>query len=453
VSVELKDSQEFKIEELVIVTKSGDGIDISNIYEEINLYDSIFMPVISGKILIRDSIGLSSRLIFDGSESLLIHITKSPKFPFATYKKAFRIYKQTDRREEGLNSEYYVLNFVSDELLYSDQLKVNQSYTGTYSDIADKIMRDYLKVPKSKLDGIYEPSVGVKKVVIPNLTPLQALEWCAKRALDQKNSPNFLFFESVMGFNFCRLSTLLNLPDVLDIKIELKNRTDSNPLEEMSTARSFEILSQNDEVENIRSGVNAGKYVTFDPVTRMRGVKNISYGDHWNPMEPHGNKYPYLSIIENRANKKNIEEFDSKKFLYMFESSRKLSDYIKRKDPESLNFLEYYEDILFQRKALLKNLTKRRLKLAMPGNFQLGAGVNVYLNIPKFALKEGEDQDKGMDKHLSGKHIIIGSRHIIGYEKHETLIEVSTTSLIHEVLSSHPNQTSSILNYTGYLGY
>jgi hypothetical protein len=452
-SLELKDSQEFEIVELVIVTKSGDGIDISNIYEEINLYDSIFMPVISGKILIRDSIGLSSRLIFDGSEALLIHIKKSPNFPFATYKKAFRIYKQSDRRDEGLNSEYYVLNFVSDELLYSDQLKVNQSYIGTYSDIADKIMRDYLKVPKSKLDGIYQPSVGIKKVVIPNLTPLQALEWCAKRALDEKNSPNFLFFENVAGFNFCKLATLLMLPDVLDIKIELKNQKDGTPIEEMSTARSFEILSNIDEIENIRSGVNAGKYVTFDPVTRMRGVKNISYMDHWEPMKPHGNEYPFLSIIENRAGKKNIEEFDSKKFLYMFESSRKLSSYIKRKDPESINFLEYYEDILFQRKAILKNLTKRRLKLGMPGNFQLTSGVNVYLNIPKFALKEGEDPDKGMDKHMSGKHIILGSRHIIGYDKHETLIEVGTTSLLHEVLFSHPNQTSSILNYTGYLGY
>ena len=60
-SIELQKSTQFKVNELVIVTKAG-PIDISNIYEEINIFDSLFSPVISGSILIRDSVGLSGRL-------------------------------------------------------------------------------------------------------------------------------------------------------------------------------------------------------------------------------------------------------------------------------------------------------------------------------------------------------------------------------------------------------
>ena len=74
-SIEIQKSTQFKINELVVVSKGG-PIDISNIYEEINIFDSLFSPVISGSVLIRDSIGLSGRLIFDGSESILIDITK-----------------------------------------------------------------------------------------------------------------------------------------------------------------------------------------------------------------------------------------------------------------------------------------------------------------------------------------------------------------------------------------
>jgi hypothetical protein len=58
-----------------LVTKGGD-IDITKIYEEINIFDSLLTPVMTGNILIKDANGLSSKLIFDGSESLLLHISK-----------------------------------------------------------------------------------------------------------------------------------------------------------------------------------------------------------------------------------------------------------------------------------------------------------------------------------------------------------------------------------------
>jgi hypothetical protein len=35
---------------------------------------------------------------------------------------------------------------------------------------------------------------GIRDIVIPNLKPLEAIEWCAKRAIDEKKSPNFRVF-------------------------------------------------------------------------------------------------------------------------------------------------------------------------------------------------------------------------------------------------------------------
>jgi hypothetical protein len=49
-SIEIQKSTQFRINELVIVSKGG-PIDISNIYEEINIFDSLFSPVISGSVL------------------------------------------------------------------------------------------------------------------------------------------------------------------------------------------------------------------------------------------------------------------------------------------------------------------------------------------------------------------------------------------------------------------
>ena len=156
-SLEVKKSTQFKINELVIVTKAG-NIDIASIFEEVNIFDSLMMPVMSGTILIKDSIGLSGKLLFDGSETILIDIAKDKNSDVASFHKAFRIFKQSDRQNDGLNSEIYTLHFVSDELMYSDQKRINQSYELTNAQIIERILLDYLKVPKNNLKGIINPT-------------------------------------------------------------------------------------------------------------------------------------------------------------------------------------------------------------------------------------------------------------------------------------------------------
>jgi hypothetical protein len=443
-SFEVKSSTQFKINELVIMTKAG-PIDISGIFEEISIFDSILMPVISGNILIKDSIGLSGKLLFDGSEAILIDIIKSENSEVASFKKAFRIFKQSNRKEDGLNSEIYILDFVSDELMYSDQQRINQSYETTYTEIVKRIMNDYLQVTPNNLGGYFDNSSGVRKVVIPNLRPLEAIQWCAKRSVDLNRSPNFMFYQNLTGFNFVTLSNLLTQEEILDIKFEAKNLKGNNPINEISSARTIEVVKQTDGIEKTRSGVNAGKFIGFDPLTRAVGVKNIGFGDHYNKMK-HSNENPNVSVIDNRGGVKNIEAFDSKKTLSFFSTARQYSNYIKKYDPTSISKEDNTEEYIFQRKAILSNLMSKRLKIAMPGNFQLTSGFNVNVIAPNFGIKEkGADNN---DPSISGKYVIVASRQIIGYEKHETILEVATSSTDNEFIPvSNPQQTKEILEY------
>ena len=436
-------STSFEIKELAIVTKAG-KVDIRNIYGELNIFDSVLVPVMSGNILIQDSIGLSNKLVFDGSEVILIDIGKSAKFPIARFKKAFRIYKQSDRKNQNLTTQAYVLHFVSDELMYSDQQKINQSFEGTYSDIVKKILMNNLKVQSDNLGGIYENSKGIKKVVIPNLRPIEAIQWCTKRSIDIKNSPNFVFFQNITGYNYATLSTLLTQKQVLDIFFSLKN-SGGNSIDEMKSARAMEVVEQTDESKRTRDGVNAGKFIGFDPMTGVITNKNISFADVFADMD-HANKNPNISIIQNRDGATNIKSFDAKKMLNTFGLAKQESKYIKNNDPTSLSKEENYETFMFQRAALIGNLMSRRLKVAMPGNFQLSSGFNVYVNAPNFSQNAKGINNK--DQSLSGKYLILASRNIIGYDKHETVIEVATTSTeIPFIPASALTQMQEILNY------
>lgn len=439
-SLNLLKSTQFFLDELVIVTKGG-KIDIKNVYEEINIFDTMFLSVMSGNIIINDAIGLSSKLLFDGSESLLITVKKDKDSDILTFKKAFRIYKQTERRSSKPGLESYLLHFTSDELMYSDQQRINQSYETNYSKIVERILVDYLKVSENNLGGTYEFSSGIQKIVIPNLRPLEAIEWCAKRALDSKQSPNFMFFQNVAGFNFATLSTLLTQPAILDVTYETKNIKGENPFRNMGGARSLEVVSMNDNIERTRSGVNAGKFIGFDPVTRTISTKNISYGDHYSNMK-HGNDTPNYSQIQNRDGGLNAQSFNSRKVVSIFDFNRQYSEYIKKRDSSSLSKGESIESWSFQRKAILKNLMSKRLKIVMPGNFQLSSGFNVNVDAPIVGSSRGDD------KSINGKYIIVASRQIIGFEKHETIIEVaSSSSDIGFISGSDAEQQEEILNY------
>jgi len=439
-SLNLLKSTQFFLDELVIVTKGG-KIDIKNIYGEINIFDTMFLSVTSGNIVINDAIGLSSKLLFDGSESLLITIKKDKDSDILTFKKAFRIYKQTERQSSKPGLESYILHFTSDELMYSDQQRINQSYETNYSKIVERILVDYLKVSENNLGGTYEFSSGIQKIVIPNLRPLEAIEWCAKRALDSKQSPNFMFFQNVAGFNFATLSTLLTQPAILDVTYETKNVKGENPFGNMGGARSLEVVSMNDNIERTRSGVNAGKFIGFDPVTRTISTKNVSYGDHYSNMK-HGNDTPNYTQIQNRDGGLNAQSFNSRKVVSIFDFNRQYSEYIKKRDSSSLSKGESVESWSFQRKAIIKNLMSKRLKIVMPGNFQLSSGFNVNVNAPIVGSSRGDD------KSINGKYIIIASRQIIGVEKHETIIEVaSSSSDIGFISGSDAEQQEEILNY------
>jgi hypothetical protein len=441
----IQNSLQFKVNEISIVTKTGDIIDITNLYEELSIFDNMFSPVISGNILVSDSIGLSGMLFFDGSESILIDINKDENSDIANFKKAFRIYKQSERRNAGLNAETYVLYFVSDELFFSDQQRINQSFQSTYSGVAEKILINYLSVPENNLGGIYEVSYGIRDIRIPNLRPLEALEWCAKRAVDVNQAPNFMFFQNQIGYNFATLSTLLTKEDVLDIKFEPKNLSDKEAINEIGAARALEVVAQTDIIEKTRSGVNASQFIGFDPTTRTIAKKNISFGDV-NATMKNANENPNFSSIKNRAGVDVQKAYTSKQTLSVFGSSQQLSAYVKDNDSASLSKNETYETNIAQRKSILSNLMGKRLKLVMPGNFQLTSGLNVHITAPNFALKEiGSDNE---DPSVSGKYIIVATRQLIGYDKHETIIEVASTSTDNEFIPvSNPVQNTEMYEY------
>jgi hypothetical protein len=437
-TMEISTSIEYEINELVLVTSCG-NFDIRNIFVEINIYDHILHPCMSGSVAIIDAQSLNSKLRFDGSEFLLVDICKSKND--LRIKKSFHVYKQTDRNPKNQTSESYVLHFISDEYVYSEQNVVNRSFNGLpYSDIVNKILTDELEIPEKKAQGIFEKSFRVTNVVMPSLKPFEAIMWCSRRALDKNMMPNFVFFENKIGYNFATLSTLYNQSPLYDVTFGVKN-VDDSVKNEFFGVRDYEIITRYDYLKSISDGVFSGTLCGFDIITRTVIEKEISAGDIFKGGSMNKNKY--LQVSKNRDNKYNYECFDSRKIIFPIAINRDKSGHITSLDPKSINLNDTPEYFALQRKAILQNLFAQRIKMVLPGNFNLCSGFTLNLMKPK---NTGYEKDDTLDSSVYGKYLIVGTRHIIQNGKHETLLEVAREST-QDVLNENNINLKDIIGY------
>lgn len=418
-------STQFVIKDLSIVSFDGTKrYDVRGLYEELNIFDNLMSPVMSGNILINDARGLSNKLKFDGSEYLEIDIVKDIDMPNKLFfKKKFLIYKQSDRKQVNQTSEMYILHFVSEEFILSQQKKIQQSYKGEYSAIVQKILNEHLKVN----NAVVQKTKGIKEIVIPTLSPLDAIDYVSKRAIGMNSLPDFLFWQTQLSYNFKSLSEIVKAETIATIDFSTKNlsedTTGQSKVNEVFGARDVKVLSQFNLAESIVGGVYAGKFVGFDTLTRTIKTTSISQDDVYK-LTRHANSTKPNTKIPNKEKKTADTMYDSNLTVYPFQYARTTNEWLKQKDSKTANIIDDTHMYKFQRKAIFYNFIQKRLQISMPGNFMLMSGYNVQVNMPN----RSQDVNSQGDPSLSGKYVITGVRHVIRFDKHETVLEVATDS-------------------------
>jgi len=432
----LRQSTDFKIVTLTITIDNGQKFDLKDVFQEINLYDNLFLPCMSANMYITDSQNLIDKLKFQGNEKVMIEIHKNDDFDDQyNYKNEFVVYKISDRTNLTPTSQVYCLNLVREDFILSLQKKINQHYKSTYSDMVDKILQDYLKVSddlgsndgKSKFQ-MSVPTLGLQDIIIPNLTPFETIEFITKRALSLNKNPDYVFYESPISYNFIPLSNIARSIPRANINLKPKN-VDDDVGSEFFGARSYKVISSFNTIETVKEGSYTGKFVGFDTVTRTQKIQRIT--DAFSQVKDHANKQSNLKDFKNKENKSSYDMVDSRVVSYPFTFTRTQLDYIKKNNPAMTTYLDNTDQYVFQRKAIFTNLLQKRLQITLPGNFSLFSGETVGVFVPKFGIKDNDnDATEAFDKSLTGKYIIIGTRHVISYNKHETLIEVASDSNI-----------------------
>ena len=234
-------------------------VDLSAVWTEINLFEDIYSPAISGDFTVVSSGGFVEGIPIIGEETLEIHMSvagaKTPPMPYPGPHSAdepvtksvnpliigkYRIYKndppQPLAKVDGNFS--YKFYFVSEEMVTNMKIKVQKAYPTTMSfgaaypqmsspNSSDEITIDQItrslfydcfigtkkpanQNPTSK-NFLVEPTTGTVSYVIPNWTPFQALNFLAGRAVSvnyRASGSNFVFYETLRGYRFVSIETL-----------------------------------------------------------------------------------------------------------------------------------------------------------------------------------------------------------------------------------------------------
>ena len=185
------------------------AVDLQFVFSQIEIRENIFSPYVDGYITITDSIGLYERMPIIGEEFL--HITFKTKGATSDDEidKIFRVVKVSAFNQDPENPRVFVytLEFKSIEYILNLKTKVQKTYKSkTTKEMAEDIYDNYIKNHMSNgwfhdytKDFLAEDTSNDHNIVIPNMTPFDALTFLASRSKSadvESTGASFTFFES-----------------------------------------------------------------------------------------------------------------------------------------------------------------------------------------------------------------------------------------------------------------
>ena len=195
------------------------GENISSMVIELNVYESLYTHAITGSLVIVDTRNLIGNLPIQGTERLSFRLaTKLDTYSTAdsidfTEERGnpMHVYKLANREQLNDTTQRYTLHFCSREFLRNMRTKVSESFTGRMDEAVNSIFKrpEYLD---SKKKLFFQKTRNQDKIVIPNVTPVDAIKMLAKRALPVNMNNNggagYLFYETTKGFHFRSFESL-----------------------------------------------------------------------------------------------------------------------------------------------------------------------------------------------------------------------------------------------------
>jgi hypothetical protein len=158
-------------------------VEIANSVVDLDIFEHLDKPYVTGLISFLDTEDILGGLDISGAETIDIKVRVNSQIAVSVQKR-FYITKIVTMGKGATIGNVIVLHLIEDVAYKSNLLNVNKPYTGSPTEIINKISKSYLG--KEILTSTKD-SQDIK-VIVPNLTPLNAMAWIKNRATTAKGS-------------------------------------------------------------------------------------------------------------------------------------------------------------------------------------------------------------------------------------------------------------------------
>ena len=439
-------SQQFKLTKAHITADRFGGFDpkffdVKNQVAEINIYESIEEPSLSGTIAILDDKSLYELINFNGTERIRLEMAGLGKETDPVFEKTFIMTNIIRQIKGNDKSSMYVFDLIDEHGFISQAERLRSAYRGRIDDIVKGICLTQLKKSvdisyqflsrRDRVDAIQDDI----RVIIPNLSPINAIKWLLSRATTQTGSPFFLWAsihdENLRMGNLDVMYRQTPFNDKLPYTYNPSNvnvAEDKSEFEQGFTVKSLGLGEMGDTLHMVANGT----------IGSSQSITNLNTGQimrqHYNVQQTINNLAFQNTIALRRQN-----VFDNKfklknKFINEYEGQNihqvvSTGTYGKFK-----SYHDEFEEGRHLKKlesASIKDLlVKNMMSITVPGTaFFLGkaaVGDTVNLSVVNDNLEVGKQSnaDDMLDKNKSGKHLIYDLRHTFRGTEHEVTMNV-----------------------------
>lgn len=393
-----------KIDSIIIKSYNGFQIDIRNHMAELIINESIDYTCISGYVMIADNLNLIRHVPLIGNERIEIKFsTPSRERPI---NKTFFCYKIDDRHESSTTkgAVVYKLHFVSEEFINSKNKKISLSFEDMqYSEMVKIICSQYLN-PSKKI--LVQPTLGKKNLVIPYLSPIEAINMICKLSLsNDTRDKSYIFYEDFENYMFCNINYIGNMTGVSStyswgkpgLSVPGEPYVLKNLAADFKRIESYKIITANNTINNVQNGLFASVMLLHDVTFKTAEIVKFSYNNDFYNLNTI-NKYGILP-------KKGDKFSDNNLAHAVFYPRQSFSH-------SNVELNEDYDKVVLSRNAHLAQMENSRLTILIAGDSDRRVGEMIKVNI--FAPEPLINHDDELnDKYLSGNYIITQITHIV----------------------------------------
>lgn len=414
-------------------------IDITNIVVECSLFESLYLPYVSGKILIADSSAVSSVMNFQGQERITMSLTVQDKVLTKDF-----IVHNVSRQTKSVSdsSSTYLLELLEEHAYLSYFKKIRSAYSGNISEIIRQVFENELNT----VVDIEESNQRIKALGV-NRSPLAFSLWLRDRATSEFGEPMFLYSTLKEGMKMRSLGTLMNAAQNRPLSNtsfrysqvpygEIEDRF----LHEASIIESIVIEDNNDMILIAREGALKTKYIHFDPLTGEHGTKDFNSIENFENRRENGRTlYDHTLFDDNfEIGGEKIQDLPST-FKSQINTTKMFGDDIKAYDEDDIDF----QIFKVSRHSDMVLLDRERFDITIPGFHMLGHEGHTTIGT-LIDIKVAKDQpatidsseDIILDKKRSGLFLITDVRHTFtidaGYKASLSVARIATPDPIND---------------------